>query len=138
MSDLVQLIQEADISMLNLENARGAVEAAKAQFESAKEDFELAKTSFDETIAKADEINVPRAKLKKLVEERSAALMASGLYNSGLSSGVSAGVKSAKVSKQAKSKKASALNVVSDSENVIETEVDGFSLPEIDRTQAMM
>ena len=30
MSDLVQLIQEADVSMLNLENARAAVEAAKS------------------------------------------------------------------------------------------------------------
>ena len=137
MSDLVQLIQEADVSMLNLENARAAVEAAKAQFESAKEDFELARASFDETIAKADEINIPRAKLKKLVEERSAALMASGLY----SSHAGTTTKSAKAPKQSKAKKSNSTassDVASSSGNTLESEVDVYELPEIDRAQAMM
>lgn len=81
MTDLVQLIQEADYATLEMEQTRAAVESAKMALELAKEDFEKAKAAFDQVIAKADEMNIPRAKLRKLAEERSAALMASGILS---------------------------------------------------------
>jgi multidrug resistance efflux pump len=81
MTDLVQLIQDADFAHIEMENARSAVEAAKAQLEAAKENFESSKFAFDQVIARADEVGVPRAKLRKLVEERAAVLAASGLIS---------------------------------------------------------
>jgi hypothetical protein len=80
-SDLVQLIQEADFAIMEIERSRAAVDAAKLALESAKEDFERARSAFDQVIAGADALAVPRAKLKKLAEERAAALLASGLFS---------------------------------------------------------
>lgn len=80
-ADLVELIQEADMALVQLEQARGAVEAAKLGFELAKEELESRRQLFEQVIARADEVGVPRSKLKKLAEERSAALLASGLLS---------------------------------------------------------
>lgn len=77
--DLVQLIQQADLALVQMEQARSNVDAAKLNFEIAKEDFEKSRQAFDHVIAKADDFGVNRGKLKKLAEERSAALLASGL-----------------------------------------------------------
>ncbi|MBX3019565.1 MAG: hypothetical protein KF767_16880 [Bdellovibrionaceae bacterium] len=81
-TELVQLIQEADLALVQLEQARSAVEAAKLGFELAKEELEQRRDSFEQVIARADDVGVPRSKLKKLAEERSAALLASGLLSS--------------------------------------------------------
>ncbi len=80
-SDLVQLIQDADFAVMDIETTRMAFEASKTAVEFAKEDYERAKKTFDQVIAQADELGIPRAKLRKLVEERSAALLASGLLS---------------------------------------------------------
>ncbi len=82
MNNLIQLIQDADVASVQMEQARQAVEAAKSAFEAAKAQADEAKTNFDSVVARADELGVPRAKLRKLIEERSAALMASGLMGS--------------------------------------------------------
>lgn len=81
MSDLLQLIQEADVNAIAMEQARDGVEAAKQALEAAKERFELARSTFDQSIAKADDIGIPRAKLKKLIEERTSAFLGSGLID---------------------------------------------------------
>lgn len=81
MLDLMQLIQEADLALLDVERARTEMEAAKVALEMAKSEHERVKIHFDSVIVKADELGVPRAKLKKLVEERTAALSASGLLS---------------------------------------------------------
>lgn len=81
MSDLLQLIQEADVSAIEMEQAREGVEAAKQALEAAKERFDQTRTAFDQTIAKADDIGIPRAKLKKLIEERTSAFLGSGLVD---------------------------------------------------------
>lgn len=78
-AELVQLIHEADLALVQMEQARTAVDMAKLHFEMAKEDFEARRQVFDQVIASADTLGVPRGKLKKLAEERSAALLASGL-----------------------------------------------------------
>ena len=79
--DLMQLIQEADMALIAMEQTRQTVESAKAALESAKTDADEAKSRFDEVIARADEFGVPRMKVRKLAEERAAALMASGLIS---------------------------------------------------------
>lgn len=79
MSELLKLIQEADVVAFEMETAKAAVEAAKQNLETCKENLEQAKKSFDEVLVKADEVGIPRAKIKKLVEERTSVLVASGL-----------------------------------------------------------
>ncbi len=81
MVDLIQLIQEADFALLDVERTRMGVESAKAALEMAKSDFDHAKSHFDSVISKADSLGVPRAKLKKIIEERTAVLSASGLLS---------------------------------------------------------
>lgn len=80
-NDLMQLVQEADLALIQMEQARSLVEQAKLGFEMAKEDLDRSREAYDQVIAKADELGVPRAKLKKLAEERSAALFGSGLLS---------------------------------------------------------
>lgn len=86
-TELVQLIQEADLALVQLEQARGAVEAAKLGFDLAKEELEQRRLAFDQVITRADEVGVPRGRLKKLAEERSAALLASGLLSTPIAAG---------------------------------------------------
>lgn len=81
MVDLIQLIQEADFALLDVERTRMGVEAAKTALDLAKTDCDRAKSHFDSVIAKADALGVPRAKLKKIIEERTAVLSASGLLS---------------------------------------------------------
>lgn len=79
MSDLMKLIQEADVASIEFEKARAQVEAAKLSLETAKEQQDQARAALDEIVNRADEYGVPRAKVKKLIEERTQSLMASGL-----------------------------------------------------------
>lgn len=81
MSQLIELIQEADLALLEIEQGRVAMDAAKVAFEMAKSDHERAKRTFEEVIARADEVGVSRVKLRKIVEERAAVLSASGLMS---------------------------------------------------------
>lgn len=86
MSDLMKLIQDADMAAVDLEKARTQVEVAKQNLESAKDSHDQARSFLDEILAQADEIGVPRAKIKKLIEERTQALMASGLIPTAIES----------------------------------------------------
>lgn len=79
MSDLMRLIQDADVAAVDLEKARGQVETAKQNLETAKELQEQARLFLDEILSRAENIGIPRAKIKKLVEERTQMLVASGL-----------------------------------------------------------
>lgn len=79
MSDLMKFIQEADIAALEMETARTAVENSKLALEKAKENFEGARKFFDEVLLKADELGIPRPKVRKLIEERTLGLVSSGL-----------------------------------------------------------
>jgi len=82
MSEVMKLIQEADCAAIEMERARFAVEIAKATLETAKDGFEKARSFFDQTLIRADELGIPRAKIKKLIEDRTSALVASGLMAS--------------------------------------------------------
>lgn len=79
MSDLLKWIQQADLVAFDMEKSKAAVETAKQSLETAKETFEQARKSFDEILTKADELGVSRGKARKLIEERTLALIASGL-----------------------------------------------------------
>ena len=79
--DLIKLLQEGDATGLEMQKALEALEHAKKAVEQAKERHDLTKSYFDQAIAKADEAGIPRAKFKKLVEERVAGLWNSGLMN---------------------------------------------------------
>lgn len=94
MSDLMKLIQEADVASVEFEKARAQVEAAKLSLETAKEQQDQARTALDEIVNRADELGVPRAKVRKLIEERTQSLMASGLIPTTAEIRASAGIKS--------------------------------------------
>lgn len=82
MSDLMRVLQEADAAAIEVEKAKEEVESAKVLWELAKERFEAARATFDQSLSQADEIGIPRGKLRKLVEERTGSLLASGLMSS--------------------------------------------------------
>lgn len=69
--DLAFLAQ-ADAATLALELARCQLEAAKASFEGAKQ-------AHEELLGQAENHGLPKAKLRKITEERVSALMESGL-----------------------------------------------------------
>lgn len=83
MSDLMKLIHDADQAAVELETARIQVETAKQFLETAKAAQEQARGLLDEVCARAEELGTPRSKIKKLVEERAQALVASGLIPAG-------------------------------------------------------
>lgn len=68
-----EFLAEADAATLQFEKAKRALETAKA-------DLELARKTYDEVLARADEMGIAKAKLKKLTEERVQALLDSGLF----------------------------------------------------------
>lgn len=70
----LDFLAQADRVTLNLEMAKKAIEGAKA-------DFEAAKRAYDELFSQAEAHGIPKAKLKKLTEERVQALLESGVLN---------------------------------------------------------
>lgn len=68
----LSFLAKADQAALQLEIARSAFEQAKAQ-------LEFAKQAFEELLPLAEEHGIPRAKLKKLTEDRVRGLMESGV-----------------------------------------------------------
>lgn len=69
----LNFLAEADVVTLKLEQAR-------RQFELAKAEVEAAKRAHEELMNRADEHGIPKAKLKKLTEERLQLLMETGLF----------------------------------------------------------
>ncbi len=67
-------LAQADAATIQLEKAKRALESAKAELESAKK-------AYDEILAQADEMGVPKAKLRKLTEDRIQALFEIGLID---------------------------------------------------------
>jgi hypothetical protein len=67
-----EFLAQADAATIKLEKAKRALEAAKAE-------LELSKKAYDEMLAQADEKGIPKAKLKKLTEDRIHLLFESGL-----------------------------------------------------------
>ena len=74
-----QFFHQADQAAFNLEKAKRSLELAKAALEAAK-------LAFDDVMARAEELGVPKAKLRKIVEERVQVLFDSGLVGPELSS----------------------------------------------------
>lgn len=70
----LSFLSEAEAVMLEMEKAKRGLEAAKANFENAKRNY-------DDLLTKADEVGVPKAKLKKLLEDRIAMLFESGIMD---------------------------------------------------------
>jgi hypothetical protein len=70
----LSFLAQADTVTLKLELAKNSFDAAKASLEAAKEEY-------DALLAQADTHGIPRAKLKKLTEDRVAALFEAGLLN---------------------------------------------------------
>lgn len=81
MFTLIKLLQEADGVAIENERARFQIEVAKQALDDAKTSYEKAKADLDAIISKSDELGIPRPKVKKLIEERTQALMLSGLVN---------------------------------------------------------
>ena len=70
----LDFLSQADNATLKLELAKMALETAKAN-------LEVAKQSYEDVLAQADSHGIPRAKLKKLAEDRVQALIDSGLVS---------------------------------------------------------
>lgn len=79
MNDTLKTIHDIDLTFLAVEKARLAVEAAKNSLELAKQEAEAARQRFEESLVKAEELGLPRAKLRKVAEERVGVLLMSGL-----------------------------------------------------------
>ena len=79
MSDFFKLLQEADMTSLTMERAKLAVDNAKDTWEKAKEEYEDSRKAFEKVLFKADEMAIPRQRIRKLIEDRTQALVASGL-----------------------------------------------------------
>ena len=82
MTDLMKVIQDADIAALALEGARDLMEKSKAQWERTKEEFEVARQELDMIYVQADELGLPKAKIKKIIEERTSSLISMGFISS--------------------------------------------------------
>lgn len=70
----LEFLARADSATLKLELAKQAIESAKSEFEACKK-------AYDEVMAQAEEHGIPKAKLKKLTEERIQALFDSGMVS---------------------------------------------------------
>lgn len=70
----LSFLSEADAITLEFERAKRGLESAKAAFENAKK-------SYEDLLARADDHGIPKAKLKKLTEDRIQSLFDSGLLN---------------------------------------------------------
>ena len=70
----LDFLSQADNATLKLELAKIALETAKANLEAAKQ-------AYEDVLAQADHHGIPRAKLKKLAEDRVQALIDSGLVS---------------------------------------------------------
>lgn len=109
MSNLIELVQEADFALLEIEQSRIEMEAAKVAFEMAKNNHERARATFDEVISRADDIGVSRVKLRKIIEERALVLSASGLLSVPVNKmGSQKAMRAAKKEPKAKGKKGTA------------------------------
>lgn len=92
----LEFIKQADTVTLNLEKAKRALEAAK-------EELDQAKTAYDEVFAQSDEHGIPKAKLRKLTEDRVQAMIDAGLLE--MSSGSRSPAAATKIEKPKKTKK---------------------------------
>lgn len=81
MTDLIKILQEADSLSLAVEQSRQNFEMAKAALEKAKLQLEDAQTQLNTLLSRSEELGLPKSRLKKLIEERTQALLASGLWN---------------------------------------------------------
>jgi hypothetical protein len=68
----LDFLAQADSVALRFEKAKRLLESAKVEMESAKQ-------AYDEVLAKAEELGIPKVKLKKLTEERVMALFETGM-----------------------------------------------------------
>ena len=73
----ISFLSQADSVALQFEKAKRSLETAKVELENAKK-------AYDEVLAMADEHGIPKAKLKKLTEDRVTQLLESGLIDLGL------------------------------------------------------
>ncbi|HND85459.1 MAG TPA: hypothetical protein PLU50_06605 [Pseudobdellovibrionaceae bacterium] len=102
-------LKQADTVTLNLEKAKRAIEIAK-------QELEQAKIAYDETFSQAEEHGIPKAKLRKLTEDRVQAMIESGLLDMGGEKSPQQIVKAEKVKKT--KKKSSQEEVAFDDEHI--------------------
>lgn len=113
--DILKTLQDGDLAGLELEKSRESVELAKQALEVAKERFEAAKASFEDIAQRVDEAGMPKAKFKKVIEERTAVLWNSGFVTTRTDDRV----RPAKVAKTPKKSKQSA-EIESDLDDSVE------------------
>jgi hypothetical protein len=70
----LSFLSKADAVVLEMEKA-------KRDLETAKSNYEIAKRNYEEFLAQAEEFGVPKAKLKKLAEDRVQMLFESGIMD---------------------------------------------------------
>lgn len=122
MNDLLKVLQSGDLAGLEMEKARAAVDAARLALDEARTKFEFAKQAFEDVMEAAEESGLPRAKFKKLIEERTAGLWTSGLVTPDAGS-LSTSAKSARAPRKKKSDEATANEIIVEFDQPTETEM---------------
>lgn len=79
MSQLMDLISEADTVAIALEQAKQKLELAKLTLEAAKLEVDRVRSAYEEVLSRAEANGIAKSKLKKLVEERVLGLAGLGL-----------------------------------------------------------
>ena len=125
MTNLISFLSEADSAALRLEGARRELETAKLNLEQAK-------LAYDSVVAKADELGIPRAKLKRLTDERLASLIDTGLAGLPASQSSAPRAVDTKADRPKKTSKAKIQNGKSDLDTDLDTAVETLSESEID------
>src|SRR3546814_10245587 len=78
-ANMMALVAEADAAALAVEAAKSELEIARQAADAAKQVLDSTKGAYDDVLSKADDAGVPKAKLRKLVDERLRALIDAGL-----------------------------------------------------------
>src|SRR3546814_9672369 len=76
---MMALVAEADAAALAVEEAKSELEIARQAADAAKQVLDSTKGAYDDVLSQADDAGVPKAKLRKLVDERLRALIDVGL-----------------------------------------------------------
>jgi len=124
----LNFLSQADNVALKLELAKAALETAKGQLEAAKQ-------AYEDLLSQADNHGIPKAKLKKLTEDRVQALLESGLVPAvkAESGGKSTeGKRSKRAPKVEATSESSASEARTDATGDLDSEDDGLSLLDSD------
>lgn len=82
MTNLMDIIQLADLAALEVEKSKQSFENARMQLEKSRASLEESQNHFNQILTQSEELGIPKSRIKKIIEERVALLLSSGLISS--------------------------------------------------------